>query len=489
MREVGLAHRSPLHKFPDHKRVISRLFIPGQEIVGGSESRTEGTIARVLALSESDVTDTLAEIMVRFSERHVDLPAIFEEHAAHVFDREENRGTISPARRQLLGAAFTHEYSIEGAAVCNPSLVAHFDQSDVEPGALRVISSFRSIGEGHVSSISFRVGMIGVNGDLAFDDPEPFPIVAAITTSTFLRTVFRTMLSMFGADRETTALLFNQLPEEFSAIELEHALTTIGSQGDTRLEVLEASTLIRSVALCFYTANFERSVHLSRRVLWPATVVESHGVEDARFVKFMGDETCYVASYTAFDGRNVSQQLLETEDFCTFTSTPMTGIGARNKGLAIFPRKINGQYLGLSRHDRETNSLASSDDLYCWEHVCDIQSPTRGWELLQMGNCGSPIELDEGWLVIIHGVGAMRTYGIGALLLDLEHPEIVLAHLPGPLLIPCSSEQDGYVPNVVYSCGSLVHNGTLYLPHGIADGALGHVTVSISELLSKFVNV
>ena len=242
---------------------------------------------------------------------------------------------------------------------------------------------------------------------------------------------------------------------------------------------------MRAVAECCYVASFDESTQLSRRVLWPATPAESRGLEDARFVRLTEPgEDRYVASYTAFDGRVVSQQLLETTDFLTFVSTPLSGVAASNKGLAVFPRRIDGVWAALSRHDRESNSLAYSSDLRIWNGAEALQDPLHAWELIQIGNCGSPIELDEGWLVLTHGVGPMRTYGIGALLLDLDDPSKVLAQLDRPLLTPDASEQDGYVPNVVYSCGSLLHDGTLYLPYGIADQSLSFATVGVDDLLS-----
>ena len=241
---------------------------------------------------------------------------------------------------------------------------------------------------------------------------------------------------------------------------------------------------MRAIAECCYVATFDESTELSRRVLWPATPAESQGIEDARFVKLtVDDEERDVASYTAFDGHGVTQQLLETTDFLTFTSTPLSGVAASNKGLAFFPRPIGERFAALSRHDRESNSLAFSSDLRIWNEATALQDPLQPWELLQIGNCGSPIELDEGWLVLTHGVGPMRTYGIGALLLDLDDPSKVIARLDQPLLVPDETEQDGYVPNVVYSCGSLVHAGTLYLPYGVADEFISFATVLVADLV------
>jgi predicted GH43/DUF377 family glycosyl hydrolase len=246
----------------------------------------------------------------------------------------------------------------------------------------------------------------------------------------------------------------------------------------------EAAKVLRALSECFYVATFNDGIDLSRRVLWPSTPCENSGVEDARFVELREyDATRYVATYTAFDGRNVTQQLLETNDFLHFSSSPLAGRGAENKGLAVFPRRVGGRFVALSRHDRESNALAFSQDLHHWDQVSPLQIPCESWEMLQLGNCGSPIELSEGWLVITHGVGPMRTYGISAMLLDLDDPTKVLARLSKPLLVPDAEEQDGYVPNVVYSCGSLVHAGTLYLPYGVGDQSISYCTTSVQELL------
>jgi len=224
-------------------------------------------------------------------------------------------------------------------------------------------------------------------------------------------------------------------------------------------------------------------------VLWPATSLESHGVEDARFVRFIEDDgnATYYATYTAFDGADITQQLLHTDDFLSFEASPMVGPAATNKGLALFPRRIGGRFAAMSRHDRETNAVTFSDTLGHWSDAVTCQTPDRDWEVIQLGNCGSPIETPSGWLVLTHGVGPMRTYSIGALLLDLDDPTTVLATLPEPLLTPATDEQDGYVPNVVYSCGALLHGDTLVVPYGIADTAIAIATVQVPELLDAMV--
>ena len=487
MRDMGLATRQPNRLRLNPSRVVSRLFVPGQELVGGSESRASSTVERVLALSETEVEGELAELLTRFEHRHQNLTEVFDAHADRVIDYVAD--AVSLNRRRLLGAAFTHEYAIEGAAICNPSLVVHPNQSGMGEDELRVVLSYRAIGEGHRSSIVFRTGAIDATGQLTINDAHPFPVVATTSSSPLRRTSFHALLRDVGNDGETAATVLDSLDETFDFSDLMAAIAKLESQSDTRLNVSEVARLLHLFAASFYRAQFEDTIDLSRRVLWPTAPNESSGMEDARFVRFEGDgdgEVIYYATYTAFDGLSVTQQLLETKDFIAFVSSPLAGHAAQNKGLAIFPRKVNGQYVALSRHDRESNAVAFSTDVHEWEDTVTAHRPRLPWEILQLGNCGSPIELEEGWLVIYHGVGPMRTYGIGALLLDHDDPSKVIAQLPRPLLIPADDEQDGYVPNVVYSCGSLVHRGVLYMPYGIADQSIGFATFKVEDLLAAF---
>ena len=482
---MGMATRGAWSLKSDASRVISRLFIPGQELVGGSESRASGVVERILALNELEVEHGMDDLIRRFDRRHDNLTGVFETNAQRVSDYVT--APISERRKQLLGAAFTHEYAIEGAAICNPSIVAAPDQSGLRPGELRVILSYRAIGEGHRSSIAFRSGTVGASGELVLNAAQPFPVAPPAATTTLNRELFHAMLCDRGVDGETAGSVLDSLADDFEPAELALATERLRTQSATRVNATEVAAVLDLLAASFYRVSFDPEIDISRRVLWPSAPNEAVGMEDARFVHFSdGDTSRYLASYTAFDGRAVSQQLLETNDFVHFTSSPLAGTGARNKGLAFFPRKVNGKYLALSRFDRETNAIAQSSDGLHWEPIVTPQRPLGTWEILQLGNCGSPIELAAGWLVIIHGVGPMRTYGIGALLLDLDDPTKVIGQLPRPLLIPSDDEQDGYVPNVVYSCGSLVHNDTLYLPYGIADQSIGYATFEIGQLLSAF---
>jgi len=469
-------------------RVVSRLFIPGQELIGGSESRAANTVERVMALSDDDVDAALADLFHRFDRRHEDLAGVFDMNAERVVDYVTS--PMTRQRRRLLGAAFTHEYSLEGASVCNPSLVAHPDQRFVAEGALRIVMSVRAVGEGHHSSICFRTGQIDVRGELCLDDAQTFPVVGTVDATQLNGELFRALLHDLGYDDVSVASVLNGLGDTFSPLELASAVIMMQNQTDTQFDVAKIAGLLGLIASCFYHVSFDHDVDLSRRVLWPASPTEANGMEDARFVAMNESGVAnYIASYTAFDGHSVSQQLLETDDFVTFNSSPLAGRAARNKGLAFFPRKVDGRFAALSRFDRESNAVAFSSNIHVWNDVVTAQVPLHPWEVVQLGNCGSPIELNEGWLVMTHGVGPMRTYGIGALLLDLDDPTIIIGQLPRPLLVPTKEEQDGYVPNVVYSCGSLVHAGTLHIPYGIADQSISCASVPVADIVNSLERV
>lgn len=474
----------------DPARVVAQLFVAGQELAGGSESRASGVVARILALDETDVKLRLDELIERFGRRHRDLAATFSHHADRIGNRLDPVHELSEERWLLLGATFTHEYSIEAASICNPSMVAHPDQSGIPAGAVRFVMSVRNIGEGHRSSIGFRTGTVAADGTVVVDEAERYPTLGSVQAGVFDRLVFHARLRALGKDGESAAYVLDHLGRTFTADELEHRLAVLTLQRDTRRNAQTTATLLRTIAACSYTTHFPAHSHLSERVLWPATAVESHGVEDARFVRFVEDDdkVTYYATYTAYDGSDISQQLLHTDDFLSFEASPMVGPAAANKGLALFPRRIAGRFAAMSRHDRETNAVTFSDTLLGpWDDAITCQTPDRDWEVIQLGNCGSPIETSDGWLVLTHGVGPMRTYSIGALLLDLDDPTTVLATLPEPLLTPATDEQDGYVPNVVYSCGAFLHRDTLVVPYGIADSAIRIATAPWAAVLDAMV--
>lgn len=475
----GLATRRPGRLVPDPRRVIAHLFVPGHALPGEPEGRASGVVDHVLSLADDEVELALASIMARFAGRHRDLPATLRHHADRIRNRIDPDDRLNEARWLLLGATFTQELAVEAASLCNPSIVPAPDQRGAPAGALRFVMSVRQIGEGHRSSVGFRTGIVDAEGAVTTDVPGPFTTAGVVEASPLEAASLRD-------GSEAAAWAVDRLGPRFSRAELEVRLAELESQGDTRRDVADTVRRIRELASRTYTTRFPPETALDERVLLPATSTEANGIEDARFVRFTDDDgsVTYRATCTAFDGHRIAQQLLTTTTFESFTAGPLLGAAAANKGLALFPRRIGGRFAALSRFDGSSNALARSDDLHLWDDVRAIRAPRAAWETVQIGNCGSPIETDEGWLVLTHGVGPMRTYSIGAWLLDLEDPMTVIAQLREPLLSPTPAEQDGYVPNVVYSCGALVHAGNLVLPYGISDAAIAFATAPVSDLLA-----
>lgn len=483
--QAELVTRSAQRIASDPSRVITRLFVPGQEGFELQESRAGAVLARILALNEDDVRASLDDVVTRFDRRHRDLDGTFRRHARELADRLDPGRELSETRMLLLGATFTSEYAIEGAALCNPSIVAHPDQAGVAAGSLRFVMSVRGIGEGHFSSIGFRTGIVDAVGRPTVDEAAPFATVGSVVPTLLDAVVFGSELARLRDAGEAAHYILDALGDRFTRADLDEQLDKLQARLSTRGRAAETMSLIRAIAERFYAVEFSDTTTLSERILWPAMAAEAAGMEDARFVRFVDDDgsVTFYATYTAYSGSHISQQLLETKDFRSFTSTPLVGPAAANKGLALFPRRIHGRFAAMSRSDRESNTIAFSDHLSAWPNAHPCQEPTEAWEALQLGNCGPPIETDAGWLVLTHGVGPMRTYRIGAILLDLDDPTRVIGRLRQPLLSPAADERDGYVPNVVYSCGALVHAETLVLPYGIADAAIGIATVPLPELL------
>ncbi len=484
--QAGLVTRSPQRLAANPSRVITRLFVPGQEGFEHQESRAGAVLARILALDEGQVRSSLDDVVTRFDERHRDLADTFRRHARELADRLDPGWELSEARKLLLGATFTSEYAIEGAALCNPSIVADPNQAGTVTGSLRFVMSVRGIGEGHHSSIGFRTGVVDAAGRASIDDPAPFATAGTPEPAVLDAAVFRSELARLDDAGEAADYVLDRLGQSFTRAALNEQLVQLQTHLSTRGHAEETIASFHSIAERTYAVEFSDRITLSERVLWPSMSAEQAGMEDARFVRFLDDDgsITFYATYTAYSGSHISQQLLETKDFQSFTSAPMVGRAAANKGLALFPRRIRGRFAAMSRSDRETNTVAYSDHLSVWTGALACHRPTQAWEVLQLGNCGSPIETEAGWLVLTHGVGPMRTYRIGAILLDLEDPTRILAELPQPLLSPAVDERDGYVPNVVYSCGALVHADTLVLPYGISDAAIGIATVPLPELLA-----
>lgn len=483
-----LAVRTPLHLRPDPGRVIVKPFIPGDILFGNGHSRVKSVIDRVMSLSDDVVVRTLEETRHSFGKRHRDLDGYFRRHFDLVATYVEDPRT-SDDRRLLIGAYFSHEYSVEATALNNPSLVVAPDQDGLGFDELRVIMSLRAIGEGHLSSIEFRSGVVDGDGALRIDTPSTYSETGQRFSAYLDKPLFVTRLNELGAANEIAHSILASMPDLFTEDEVQAAITEHDRQESDRAMAFETARVMHWLASSNYQLRFEEDTDLSERVIFPAGPTESHGMEDARFVRFIEDDGSarYFATYTAYDGFQVLPQLIETYDFVTFRIATLSGPRAANKGMALFPRKIGGRYAALSRFDSQNNYVMFSDEVRYWDNAVLLAVPASSWELVQTGNCGSPIETDAGWLVITHGVGPMRRYVLSAILLDLEDPTRVLGYLPEPLLSGGDDERDGYVPNVVYSCGSLIHAGRLILPYAYADEATRVATVDLDTLLSRLV--
>ncbi|MFM7170618.1 MAG: glycoside hydrolase family 130 protein [Cyanobium sp.] len=422
--------RLPLHLEPDPSRVLLRPFLPTLVVKPtggqGSVQRLECLMQRLSALDGPTCDEELERLRQRFGDRHRTLEHLARQRWHDVLAPLEPQHPLSPEQQLLLGYYLTHEYSLESAALFNPSLVPHPEQGGLLPGHLRVVLSLRATGEGHISSIEFRGGVISADGQIHLDPVSPFVYQGEIT-------------SLMGGDGH-------------------------------------------------YRVSYSPESLLSERVLFPVTARESNGLEDARFVRLQGNEPRYLATATAYDGQGIHSQLIETSDFRSFELRPLRGSAIRNKGLAFFPRQVEGAWLMLGRQDSENIHLMSSDQPDCWHHSQVLLRPQEPWEFIQLGNCGSPLETEAGWLVLTHGVGPVREYCIGAALLDLQDPSRVIGRLRQPLLRAAKDERDGYVPNVVYSCGGLIHGDHLWLPYAVSDRATRLAKVALAPLLDTLLH-
>lgn len=412
---------------PEPSRVVLRPFVPTETVAARnvpSASRQERVVARILALSDDDLCLELQTVERELADRHRDVPQILERRYNEI--SRPGAPMMRSERKRLIGAYFTEEYAFEAAALFNPSIVIHPDQSGVPAGAMRFVMSLRSIGEGHISSISFRTGTVSGAGDVQVDPPS----------------------------LDAASPHIENIPG--------------GAADDPGVRL-----------------SFVDLTDLSQIVIFPTTYRQRHGLEDVRLVRFVddNDEVRYLGTYTAFSGEAIRQEILSTHDFQTFELSAIRGPASEGKGMALFPRRIDGRFAMLGRQDHETISLMLSNDLYNWSDGVSVIAPQWAWEFVQMGNCGSPLEIDEGWLVITHGVGAVRSYALGACLLDKGDPSKLLMRLRDPMVWPSPSQRSGYVPNVVYSCGALVHDRTLLLPYGVADSFTAFANISIDRLL------
>ncbi|MBL0358792.1 MAG: response regulator [Chitinophagaceae bacterium] len=474
---------------PDPKRVIVRFFMPG------GAPRAKKIIKRIAAMKEEDALQVLNQILRDFSNRHRNITKIFLNHfdrLAFLFDELGiNTCNFSKERKLMTGAYFTHEYSIESAAFFNPSMVEDPDQSHLEAGQKRVIVSFRATGEGHVSSIAFRGAILDKNNNLEFSPVSKLVDVAeTIQLHEYNKADFIHKLNDMNLDQPgVMEKIIDPLNDTFIFRELHNNIKKFADNNEITVANNKVLQAIKFIANSQYRISFSLDTAISERVIFPVTDAESNGIEDARFVKFTQEDGSikYYATYTAYNGFVIMPQLIETSDFYTFKVLPIYGKNAQNKGMALFPRKINGQYAMLSRHDGENNYIMYSDQITNWDGDAELlQEPEFPWEFVQLGNSGSPIETKKGWLVITHGVGAMRKYVLGAILLDINNPGKVLAQLSSPLLAANENEREGYVPNVVYSCGSILHNNDVIIPYAMSDTSSGFAYVSLKEIFDNF---
>jgi predicted GH43/DUF377 family glycosyl hydrolase len=485
-----IAHRIPDGLHADPARVIARLFLPGEELYR-AHSRASQVVERVMGLPEEEVERLAADLLRDFDGRHHNYQALLQHHASIVSAHVEQARELSASRTLLLGASFTAEYATEGAALCNPSAVLHPDQGGLRAGQARAALSLRGIGEGHISSIGFCSAVVGPGAQWTFE-PRGLPLATADTTpGRWERTHLQAVLADQGHLDDLAGAVLYALPAEFEGADLERALAEAHRDLLTRSGSAATVDLLRKVISSAYVASFAPDTDLGQRVLCPAADEESNGMEDARFTRFVGaDGTVeYRATYTAYDGQRIAPRLLVSSDLRVFRAHRLAGTAARNKGMALFPRTVRGQHLALCRSDGESTSLASSPDGYNWSAPTVLQEPSAPWEMLQVGNCGPPIETDQGWLVLTHGVGPMRVYVIGALLLDLDDPARVVGYSRSPLLSPGAGERDGYVPNVVYSCGALLHDGLLWIPYGINDSRIAVAYAPLNRVLADMSRV
>lgn len=479
--------RKHVKVYPDPKRVIARFFFNG-------EDRARDVISKVLTLSNEQVFTIISPLLQEYSKRHRNITKILSRHCKKLkslFEKMDiDYHELETHRKLLIGSYFTHEYSIESAAFFNPSIVEDPDQSDLEEGEKRLIISFRAVGEGHISSIVFRRALIDRQNNITvipvgdyIDEAE------VIRNATYNKKLFLDKGLMSLIDKDVLEKLNAKLDDQFDYTTLKKVIGEAQAlETDPEKDVEFEKVLWLSDS--YYEIIFSMDTDISDRVIFPISEFERKGIEDARFTKFTNDDgsSAYYATYTAYDGQIIIPKLLKTKDFYDFTVGPLFGAGAQNKNLALFPRKIKGKYAMLARIDGINNYIMYSDKINIWENPIKFQEPKYSWEFVQLGNCGSPIETEDGWLVITHAVGPMRRYCLSATLLDLEDPTIEIGRLSEPLLIPNPDEREGYVPNVVYSCGSIINNGQLILPYGLSDYSSSFATVDMKELLDRLKN-
>ena len=468
---------------PESARVIIRPFVPADG------RHVTNMIGRVLALTEDEVAYQLNAVREEFEVRHLDVESILDARYEKMRHRASMPCQLSRQRQLLIGALFSGEYALESAALFNPSIVPHPDQSGVSPGGLRFIMSLRATGEGHISSIEFRAGSIAPDGRITLEPVSRFVALPEIVPNpSYEKKLFTIKLNEMGFGDGQTAAVMSPLGESFTLSDLKGRVGTLRheAQGAATRDLNRALECVQWLANSNYELRFNENLAVSERIIFPVSRNETNGIEDARFVRFVDEDgaVMFYATYTAYNGHDILPQLIETRDFLHFRILTLNGRAVQNKGMALFPRRIAGRYAMLSRQDDENILIMFSDSPHYWSDPRVILRPAEMWESVKIGNCGSPIETEAGWLVITHGVGPMHKYCIGAALLDLDDPTIVIGRLREPLLVPEGDERDGYVPNVVYSCGSMLHGDELILPYAISDRASVIASVSVSDLLT-----
>lgn len=478
--------RKPVRVNPDSKRVIARFFFNGND-------RAKEVIQRVMEISEDAAFGIVSPLLQEYSKRHRNITRVLNRHCSKLktlfTDLNIDYDSLTVYRKLLIGSYFTHEYSIESAAFFNPSIVDDPDQTELEDGERRVIMSFRAVGEGHISSITFRRALLDKNNNItvipAGDYIDEAEIIrnAVYNKKLFFEKAVTTQINV-----DVLREVEGKLDHHFEYANLRRIIQDSQKLEEKDIDKLEYDKILW-LADSYYEIVFSLDTDISDRVIFPISEYERKGIEDARFVKFTHEDgtTVYYATYTAYDGSLIMPKLLQTNDFYDFKIMPLYGAGAQNKNLALFPRKINGKYVMISRIDGCNNYIMYSDKINIWEKPILLQKPRFSWEFIQIGNCGSPIETKFGWVVITHGVGPMRRYVLGASLLKLDDPAIEIGRLREPLLIPNTDEREGYVPNVLYSCGSIVHNNKLIIPYGLSDYSTSFAEVDMDDLLAKLI--
>ena len=469
--------KNSLKLYASAKAVIANfLYLPGK-------NRVSNVIKRVKNLSDGEVDVCMKKIMTDFANRHRDIEGIFLDNFNRINNQYKNDLLfISPNKRLLLGSFFTKEYSIQAAALFNPSIVSHPDQSGLKQGEQRFVMSLRATGEGHISSVVFQTGTVDDLMNITLDKASDyFTCLKKNENAQYSKDFIQQRMSLLPGYKKE---FLKDFPDMFTITEA--------------IQILNENEFYQEESMAVFCKQFNEMLDsnyelesssflpINEKVIFPNAKAESMGMEDVRFVKFEdGDQTCYYGTYTAYNGKEIKTQLIETTDFDIFKIRTLYGAAIADKGMALFPEKVNGKFVMISRQGGEMINIMYSDDLYFWDTYQVLMEPLYNWELVQLGNCGCPIKTDKGWLLLTHGVGAMRTYVISAIMLDLNNPSKIIGRLDKPLIEADEVEREGYIPNVVYTCGLLRHGNMLIIPYAVSDSATGFVTVELNELLNE----